>query len=164
MIQPQTNIKIFDNSGVKAIRCVHVEKKAYRHCALVSNIVLGVVTQTKKKSTVKSSYKKGDLVRVLVVSSKKETQLTVSGIFFKNFENNLGMVVQPTKKQQVAVVPAGSRFESHIPFFFKNYTLKTLGLYSTFTILCTGFIIFLITFLDVTARASFCFVMQRYLN
>ena len=49
MIQPQTTIKIFDNSGVKAIKCVHVEKKAYRHCALVRNIVLGVVTQTKKK-------------------------------------------------------------------------------------------------------------------
>jgi ribosomal protein L14 len=164
MIQPQTTIKIFDNSGVKAIKCVHVEKKAYRHCALVSNIVLGVVTQTKKKSTTKSSYKKGDLVRVLVVSSKKETQCGSSGIFFKNFENNLGIIVQPTKKQQAVVVPAGSRFESHIPLFFKNYTLKNLGLYSNLIILCTNFIIFLIMFLYVIVLTSFRFVTKEYPN
>ena len=162
MIQPQTKVKIFDNSGVKAIRCVHVEKKAYRHCALVSNIVLGVVTQTKKKSNTKSSYKKGDLVRVLVVSSKKETQLAASGIFFKNFENNLGIIVQPTKKQQTSAVPAGSRFESHIPLFFKNFTLKTLGLYSKLTVLCTNLTIFLIMFLYVIALASY--VTQTYPN
>ena len=49
MIQPQTNIKIFDNSGVKGLRCVHIEKKAYNRSARVGNLVLGVVTQTKKK-------------------------------------------------------------------------------------------------------------------
>ena len=134
MIQPQTNIKIFDNSGVKGLRCVHIEKKAYNRSAQVGNLVLGVVTQTKKRNITKSSYKKGDLIRVLVVSSKKETALPHSGIFFKNFGGNVGMVVQPSKKQQQSVVPASPRFESHVPYFFKNFSLKNLKLYSNLII------------------------------
>ena len=134
MIQPQTNIKIFDNSGVRSLRCVHVEKKAYKHSARVGSVILAVVTQTKKKNTTKFSYKKGDLVRVLVISTKKETALPHSGIFFKNFGGNVGMVIQPSKKQQQSVVPASPRFESHVPYFFKNFSLKNLKLYSNLII------------------------------
>jgi ribosomal protein L14 len=135
MIQPITNIKIKDNSGVKAIRCVHVESKNYRSFARVGNTVLGVVVEIKKKTLLKSPYTKGDLVRVFIASSRKETPIKHSGIFFKNLASNVGIVIQPSKKKQTTLLPAGSRFESYLPYFFRDSNFKTYRLYTNLVIL-----------------------------
>ncbi len=125
MIQPQTVLKVLDNSGVKIIRCVHVERKSYKSFAKTSNVVLGVVLETKKQTN-KTLYKKGDLVRLLVVSTKKEVSLPFSGLFFKNIAFNVGFLLQPTKKRQMQLLPAASRFDSFLPFFFVQKANKSL--------------------------------------
>jgi hypothetical protein len=126
MVQPQTVLKVSDNSGVKTIRCVHVERKSYKSFAKSSNVVLGVVMETKKKQTNKILYKKGDLVRLLVVSTKKEVSLPFSGLFFRNMSFNVGFLLQPTKNKQTHLLPSASRFDSFLPFFFVQKANKSL--------------------------------------
>ena len=133
MIYPQTIVYIHDNTGVRTVRCVHVEKKNYSSFATIRNVCIGVVCSVKKTSG-KIIYKKGDLVRFIVTSSKKEKQVnTNSCIFYKTCKHNYGLLLQPVKKKQNLFLPIGSRFDGFFPNCFKNTNNTSLTtLTSTF--------------------------------
>jgi ribosomal protein L14 len=123
MIQLQTIVKIFDNSGVRLVRCIRVEKKHANCIGHVGNVFLGVVLRIKKKNNTKTYFKKGDMVRVILVSSTKETQLNKTGIYFNNNSENIGFIIQPSKKNKQIQLPVASRFDSFLPksMFQKNF-------------------------------------------
>lgn len=135
MIQLQTTFKIFDNSGVKQVRCIRVEKRHAKKCiGSVGDTVLGVVLRVKKKLKSKITYKKGDIVRVLLVSTKKETPLNKTGIYFKNVKDNCGLLVQPTKQNKQILLPIASRFDGYLPRIFKKNTANLAALTSLYVL------------------------------
>ena len=66
MIQPQTILNIADNTGAKKILCIRVlgGNKKY---ANIGDIIIGVV----KESLPRMAVKRSDIVRAVVVRTKK---------------------------------------------------------------------------------------------
>ena len=63
MIQPQTRLKVADNTGARQIMCINVPGGSGKACAKVGDIIVASV----KKAIPDSSVKKGEVVRAVVV-------------------------------------------------------------------------------------------------
>ena len=63
MIQPQTRLKVADNTGARQIMCINVPGGSRKRCAKVGDIIVASV----KKAIPDSSVKKGEVVRAVVV-------------------------------------------------------------------------------------------------
>jgi len=68
MIQPQTRLKVADNTGAKEIMCIRVLGGSNKRYATVGDIIVASV----KEATPTSSVKKGSVVRAVVVRTAKE--------------------------------------------------------------------------------------------
>jgi large subunit ribosomal protein L14 len=66
MIQPQTCLKVADNSGAKKLMCIRVlgTNRRYAH---VGDVIIGVV----KDATPNLTVKRSDVVRAVVVRTKQ---------------------------------------------------------------------------------------------
>jgi len=69
MIQPQTRLKVADNSGAKEIMCIRVLGGSYRKSANIGDVIVASV----KSASPGGAVKKKDVVRAVVVR-------TVSGV------------------------------------------------------------------------------------
>ena len=67
MIQPQTILKVADNSGAKVIQCFKVLGGSKRRYAQLGDIIVAAV----KKAEPRKAVKKHDVVRAVVVRQKK---------------------------------------------------------------------------------------------
>jgi large subunit ribosomal protein L14 len=68
MIQPQTRLKVADNTGAKEIMCIRVISGSSKQYARVGDIIKASVKQAAPNSQVK----KGDVVDAVVVRVSKE--------------------------------------------------------------------------------------------
>ena len=68
MIQMQTNLDVADNSGARRIQCIKVLGGSKRRYASIGD----VFTATVKEATPGAAVKKGEVVRCVVVRTKKE--------------------------------------------------------------------------------------------
>jgi len=68
MIQQESRLKVADNTGAKEILCIRVLGGSKRRYAAVGDIIVATV----KQAMPKGSVKKGDVVRAVVVRTKKE--------------------------------------------------------------------------------------------
>jgi large subunit ribosomal protein L14 len=68
MIQEQTRLNVADNTGAKKVMCFRVLGGTHRRYASVGDIVVGSV----KSAIPHSAVKKGDVVRGVIVRTKKE--------------------------------------------------------------------------------------------
>jgi large subunit ribosomal protein L14 len=68
MIQPQTRLRVADNSGAKEIMCIHVQKGSYHKYAKIGDVITAAV----KVATPGSAVKKGEVVKAVVVRTKKK--------------------------------------------------------------------------------------------
>ena len=68
MIQPQTRMKVADNSGAKEIMCFRVLGGSFRRTAGVGDIIVASV----KTATPGGTVKKGDVVKAVIVRTKKQ--------------------------------------------------------------------------------------------
>jgi len=68
MIQQETILKVADNTGAKEILCIRVLGGSGRRYAAVGDIIVAAV----KQATPTGSVKKGDVVKAVVVRTKKE--------------------------------------------------------------------------------------------
>jgi len=66
MIQPQTYLKVADNSGAKNLMCIRVlgSNRRYAH---VGDVIIGVV----KDATPNLTVKRSDVVRAVIVRTKQ---------------------------------------------------------------------------------------------
>jgi large subunit ribosomal protein L14 len=66
MIQPQTSLRVADNSGAKKLMCIRVlgSNRRYGH---VGDIIIGVV----KDATPNLTVKRSDVVRAVIVRTKQ---------------------------------------------------------------------------------------------
>ena len=63
MIQPQTRLKVADNTGAKEIMCIRVLGGSFRRSGSIGDVIVASV----KKATPGGSVKKGDVVKAVIV-------------------------------------------------------------------------------------------------
>ncbi|MBP3320090.1 MAG: 50S ribosomal protein L14 [Clostridia bacterium] len=97
MIQPQTRLKIADNTGAKEIMCFRVLGGTRRKYAHVGDIIVASV----KKATPGGVVKKGDVVKAVVVRTKSKVRRQDGS--YISFDENSAVIVKEDK------TPRGTR-------------------------------------------------------
>ena len=97
MIQEQSYLTVADNSGARELMCIHVSGSSGRRYANIGDIVVCSV----KDALPGASIKKGDVVKVVVVRSRKESRRN-DGSYIR-FDDNAGVVINDDKE------PKGTR-------------------------------------------------------
>ena len=83
MVQQQTRLKVADNSGAKEIMCIKVLGGTRRRYAYLGDVIVASV----KEAIPRSKVKKGDVVKAVVVRTKK-TQKRPDGTSIRFDENS----------------------------------------------------------------------------
>jgi large subunit ribosomal protein L14 len=89
MIQPQTRLKVADNTGAKQIMCIRVMGGSNRKYAGVGDIIIAAVKQANPGGAVK----KGEVVRAVVVRTAKE-YVRPDGSHIR-FDDNAAVIINP---------------------------------------------------------------------
>lgn len=98
MIQVESKLKVADNSGARTVQCIRVLGGYRKRYARVGEIF----TATVKLATPHTAIKKGDIVRCVLVRSKKEVRRQ-DGTYLR-FDENACVVLEKDKKE-----PRGTR-------------------------------------------------------
>lgn len=93
MIQVESKIKVADNSGAKIIQCIRVLGGYKKRYARIGDIFTAAV----KEATPHAAIKKGDVVRAIVVRTKKEIRRE-DGTYLR-FSENACVIVDKEKKE-----------------------------------------------------------------
>ena len=67
MIQQETRLRVADNTGARELLCIRVMGGSHRRYARVGDIIVGTV----KTASPQGAIKKGEVVRAVVVRTKK---------------------------------------------------------------------------------------------
>ena len=97
MIQPQTRLKVADNSGAKEIMCIRCLGGSYRRTASIGDIIVASV----KSATPGGAVKKGDVVKAVIVRVRKNRRRP-DGSYIK-FDDNAAVIINDDK------TPTGTR-------------------------------------------------------
>ena len=97
MIQQQTLLNVGDNTGAKEIMCIRVLGGSYRKYANIGDIIVAAV----KSASPGGVVKKGDVVKAVVVRSKKGLRRG-DGSFIR-FDENAAVIIKEDK------TPKGTR-------------------------------------------------------
>ena len=87
MVQPQSRVKVVDNSGAKEIVCIRVLGKGRNQLSNIGDIIIGVV----KEAIPNTPLKKSDIVRAVIVRTKKGLKRK-NGIYIR-FDDNAAVIV-----------------------------------------------------------------------
>ena len=68
MIQPQSRLRVADNTGARSIQCIRVMGRSLKTTAGVGDVIIASV----KQAIPNAAVKKGDVVRAVVVRTAKE--------------------------------------------------------------------------------------------
>ena len=97
MVQPQTRLKVADNSGAKEIMCIRVMGGSFRRFGNIGDVIIASVKTAIPGGTVK----KGDVVKAVIVRSCKGIQRP-DGSFIR-FDDNAAVLIKDDKN------PSGTR-------------------------------------------------------
>ena len=97
MIQQQTLLNVGDNTGAKEIMCIRVLGGSYRKYANIGDIIVAAV----KSASAGGVVKKGDVVKAVVVRSKKGLRRG-DGSYIR-FDENAAVIIKEDK------TPKGTR-------------------------------------------------------
>ena len=97
MIQPQTLMKVADNTGAKEIMCIRVMGGSKRKYANIGDVVVASV----KKATPGGVVKKGDVVKAVIVRSV--TGVRRNDGTNNKFDENAAVIIKDDK------TPRGTR-------------------------------------------------------
>ena len=97
MIQPQTRLKVADNSGAKEIMCIRVLGGSFRRDGSIGDIIVASV----KTATPGVTVKKGDVVKAVIVRVRKNKRRP-DGSYIK-FDDNAAVIINDAK------MPKGTR-------------------------------------------------------
>ncbi len=67
MIQQESSVRVADNTGARSLLCIRVMGGSQRRYARVGDVIVGTV----KSATPQGAIKKGEVVRAVVVRTKK---------------------------------------------------------------------------------------------
>ena len=97
MIQPQTRLKVADNTGAKEIMCIRVLGGSYRRSGNIGDVIVASV----KKAIPGGTVKKGDVVKAVIVRSSKGLR-RADGSHIR-FDDNAAVIIDNQKQ------PKGTR-------------------------------------------------------
>ena len=97
MIQPQSRLKVADNSGAKEIMCIRVLGGSFRRSGNIGDVIVCAVKDASPGGVVK----KGDVVKAVVVRSVKGVR-RADGSYIR-FDENAAVIVMADKS------PKGTR-------------------------------------------------------
>ena len=97
MIQPQTRLKVADNSGAKEIMCFRVMGGSFRRTAGVGDIIIASV----KSAAPGGAVKKGEVVKAVIVRTRKQYRRP-DGSYIR-FDDNAAVIINEQKQ------PKGTR-------------------------------------------------------
>ena len=97
MVQPQTRLKVADNTGAKQIMCIRVLGGSFRRSGNIGDIIVASV----KSATPGGVVKKGDVVKAVIVRSAKGVRRD-DGTYIK-FDENAAVIIRDDKN------PRGTR-------------------------------------------------------
>ena len=92
MIQPQTRLKVADNTGAKIIMCIRVLGGSFRRSGNIGDVIVASV----KKATPGGVVKKGDVVKAVIVRSSKGV-LRQDGSSIR-FDDNAAVIIDNQKQ------------------------------------------------------------------
>ncbi len=117
MIQPQTRLKVADNTGAKEIMCIRVMGGSVRKYGNIGDVIVASV----KTATPGGVVKKGDVVKAVIVRSVRGTRRP-DGTYIR-FDDNAAVIID--NQQQ----PRGTRIFGPVAREFreKNY-MKIISL------------------------------------
>jgi large subunit ribosomal protein L14 len=96
MIQVESKIKVADNSGAKRVQCIRVLGGYRKRYARVGD----VITVAVKEAVPHSAIKKGDVLRAVIIRTKKEIRRT-DGTYLR-FDDNACAIVDKEKPEPKA--------------------------------------------------------------
>ena len=97
MVQMQTYLKVADNTGAKEIMCIRVLGGSRKRYAEIGDVIVASV----KKAAPGGTVKKGDVVKAVVVRSKKGVRRD-DGSYIR-FDENAAVIIKEDKN------PVGTR-------------------------------------------------------
>ncbi|MEW6448292.1 MAG: 50S ribosomal protein L14 [Bacillota bacterium] len=97
MVQVHTMLNVADNTGAKKLMCIRILGSAFRRYAGIGDIIVCSVKEASPGGVVK----KGDVVKAVVVRTKKETRRP-DGSYIK-FDENAAVIIKDDKS------PRGTR-------------------------------------------------------
>jgi len=98
MIQPETRLKVIDNTGAKEIQCIRVLGGYRKRYARIGDIITAAI----KKAVPHTSVKNGEIIHAVIVRTKKETR-RANGVYIR-FDDNAAVIVDRKTKE-----PKGGR-------------------------------------------------------
>lgn len=103
MIQPQTRLKVADNTGAKELMVITVLQGASKDCAGIGDVVSASV----KSAAPVGSVKKKEVVKAVIVRTKKPYQRADGSLI--SFDDNAAIIINPDKN------PRGTRVFGAVP-------------------------------------------------
>ena len=97
MIQQQTRLKVADNTGARELMCIRCLGGSYRKYAGIGDVIIASV----KSATPGGTVKKGDVVKAVVVRTKKPIR-RADGSYLR-FDENAAVIIKDDK------TPKGTR-------------------------------------------------------
>ena len=88
MIQQESRLNVADNTGAKEVLCIRVLGGSFRRYANIGDIIVAAV----KSATPGGQVKKGDVVKAVVVRSKKGLRRP-DGSFIR-FDENAAVIIK----------------------------------------------------------------------
>lgn len=89
MIQPETRLRVADNTGAREILCIRVLGGSFRKYGSVGDVIIGAVKQAQPGAAVK----KGDVVRAVIVRTAKEYSRPDGSSI--RFDDNAAVLISP---------------------------------------------------------------------
>ncbi|HEX8053914.1 MAG TPA: 50S ribosomal protein L14 [Thermoleophilaceae bacterium] len=89
MIQPETRLRVADNTGAREILCIRVRGGSHRRYAGVGDIIVGTI----KQATPHGSVRKGEVVTAVVVRTRKQFGRD-DGTYIA-FDENAAVLIDP---------------------------------------------------------------------
>ncbi|HHY69490.1 MAG TPA: 50S ribosomal protein L14 [Bacillota bacterium] len=94
MIQPETRLKVADNTGAKEIMCIRILGSGFRRYAGLGDVIVASV----KEATPGGVVKKGQVVRAVVVRTNTNVRRP-DGTYIK-FDDNAAVILKDDKEPQ----------------------------------------------------------------
>jgi large subunit ribosomal protein L14 len=97
MVQPESRLRVADNTGAREILCIRVRGGSQRRYAGVGDVIVGTV----KQAVPHGSVRKGDVVNAVVVRTRK--QLGRDDGTYIAFDENAAVIIDAQRN------PRGTR-------------------------------------------------------
>ena len=97
MVQPQTRLKVADNSGAKEIMCIRVLGGSFRRSGGIGDIIVASV----KTAISGGKVKKGDVVKAVIVRTHFPVRRSDGSVVV--FDDNAAVIIDEQKQ------PVGTR-------------------------------------------------------